>query len=922
VTRPSDEPLVGRAADLERLHALLAGVRVGSSAALVLSGDVGMGKSRLLRAVVEAAEGVRPLVVTGYEAEGRFAFSALHDLVRPLLDALPQLPPPQRDALRVAFGLDTGPQPNRFLVGLATMGLLAEAARARPMLIVVDDVQWIDQETLDILTFVARRLDAEGVGLVLGLRLDGLAPPVLSGIPEHRLPPMPEDDMRLLLAASTATAPPPHVAARLVGESEGNPLALVEYVASVTPAQLDGTHELPPGLPIGERLFAHFASLVASLPRPTRWLLLVLAAAGAREPDVTAGACRALGVGPDAAVPAIRQALVTRRARLAFRHPLIRSVVYEGAEPTARRLVHGALADTADDLGRPDTAAWHRALAIEGTDEEVAAGLEKTAGHARGRGGYAAEAMFLTLAARRSDTGGRARARRLLAAARAHVNAGDVAKAEQLLDEAAVAGVSAAQIQAERVDAILVGYSFRTGHEAAMALDAAVRLGPDEADLARRLITGAFNATVLSRQYTVGTTLPEVARALLAHSSPTQRCAPTDLVLDGLATRAAHGYVPAVPILQEALARMAADPELAAERLPSQGSALSTWMAMEDLWDDEFASTTWARMTSWNRAHGAWGSARIGLGSSAVTQSRHGRFDDAQQLFDEAASVGAVVGTNDELLWSVLVEFRAWQGRERETRAMARRMIDFWGKERKYGTMPNFARLALTVLELSLGRSSEALGHAAVVAREDPPGHGTRILPDLVEAATRTGNDAVTGRALDELALRATASGSPWALGLLSRSRALALGRSAEAGEFFEEALARFAATPLRTETARTQLLYGEWLRRRRRRAAAREQLTTAAAAFADMGAALFAGRAGRELAALGDPPSLGVGRLPTMLTEQEQRVAELAATGMTNVEISQRLFISRSTVDYHLSKVFRKLGVTSRRRLRAAMEP
>jgi DNA-binding CsgD family transcriptional regulator len=880
----------------------------------MLSGEAGIGKTHLLQWLTENADGMRTVVVSGYEAEVGLGFAALHRLLQPLFSDPAELPGPQRDALGTAFGLVSGPAPSRFLVGLATITLLQQAARKQPLLCVVDDVQWTDQETLDTLGFVGRRLDAEGVGLVLGLRSGEWAPAGLRGIPEHRLRHMPEPDMRSLLFAAAATPPAPHVGARLIAESDGNPLALLEYLASLSPGLLAGAVELPPALPVGERLSAGFATQIARLPDETRQLLLVLSAAGPVTGDVISGACQRLGIGSGAARPAVRESVLSGQAPLGFRHPLIRSVVYDCAEVAARRRVHAALAEASADRGLADAAAWHRAHAVTGPDENVAAQLELTAARARERGGYAAEANFLTMAAQRCPAGTSDHTRRLLAAAHANIIAGDGTLAEQLLDGLDVGGTLGARVTAERVEAILLGNDARHAHAPAMLLSTASALPPEENILARQLLYGALRAAVGSRELTVGTSLGQVAQALLNRPRPPGgKGTSADLVYEGLAARFALGYVPAAGAMRGALSQIAQDMEFTA----AQSVLLLVWLVMEDLWDDDFESTTWPRLTAGNRVRGALPSVWVGLASSAVTEARHGNFGTAESMFDEAISLSVAVGAHSQVAWSVLTEFRAWQGQEAQTRRMADTLIREWSGERRYGSSTNFALMALTILDLSLGQYSDALAHASRVAQDDPPGHGSRVLPDLVEAAVRADDEPAAAAALDMLEARATAAGTPWALAVLARSRAVALAGSAGAETHYQDALRRLASTRLRAEMARTRLLYGEWLRRRRRRKDASEQLAGALSAFTQMGAAAFAQRAGRELAATGVRPATAAPALPEALTPQERRIAELAAEGMTNAEISQQLFISASTVDYHLSKAFRKLGITSRRRLR-----
>jgi len=944
-------PFVGRSADRERLAAVLARLRAGLSAALVVSGDAGIGKTQLLQQVMHDAGGLQTIMVSGYESEVRLGFAALHRLVSPFLGVRRDLPKPQRDALATAFGLAAGPPPNRFLVGLATMTLLEQTAQKRPLLCVIDDVQWVDQETLDTLAFVARRLDAEGVGLIFGLRGSTLGLPGFSGIPEHQLPPMSEEDMRSLLSIAAPTPPPPHVATRLVTESEGNPLALFEYVASLSTERLAGTVALPPALPVSERLSAGFAAQIKRLPSPTQRMLLVLSAAD--DAVAVAEACTRLGIRPGAAEPALRESIISAQPRLVFRHPIIRSVIYENAGTSARRRVHAVLAQVAEDRGFPDAAAWHRAYATSGPDEAVANQLERTAARARDRGGYAAEATYLTLAAQRSVVGTEDHSRRLLAAAHAHVIAGNRAEAERLLDAYDENGSAGTRVDAERVRAIILSYDARTADAAAMLVNAASNLPSGDFDLARHILCNALRAAMepyvrhrqptaakheliaedwadrlpgavlVSRvsavenrpgQYTPGITLQEVAQAFLSRARPPGRePTPFDLIYEGLATRCSAGYRPAATVLQEALRRLGRDPGFATAR----SLLILTWLAAEDLLDDEFEATTLRQMTASNRAQGALPSTWLGLAGLANTETRHGNFDTAQVMFDEATSIAVAIGGDSQQVWPTLVELRVWQGREGEARSMADTLIRDWGRERRYGSSANFGRLALTVLELSLRRYTQALEHASRVAQDDPPGHGTRILPDLVEAAVRTGDEALAGRTLDELTARAAVAATPWAMGVLARARALAHSTSSEAEPHYQEALRLLKPTALRTETARTHLLYGEWLRRRKRRADAREQLSASLSAFTAMGATAFAQRAALELAATGAKPIVTSTTQRSALTPQERHVAELAAQGMTNSEISEQLFISDSTVDYHLSKVFRKLEITSRRRLK-----
>lgn len=905
--------LIGRADASERLAAVLTELRAGNSTAIVVSGEAGMGKTSLLRDVARHAGDLTTVTASGYEAESRLGFSLLQRLLVPFWSHVTALPAPQVQALETAFGLSEGPPPGRFIVALAATSLLTAAVTDRAVLCIVDDVQWADKESVDTLAFLARRLDSQGLGLILGVCSSRPDMREFAGIPSLHLGPLTESDMKLLLSTAVLAPPTPGVATRLVTESEGNPLALLEYSASLTNEQLTGAVGLPPALPVGERLAAGFQAQIARLPRPTRTMLLIMAAAGASNPVAVSDAFARLNIDADDALPAVHNSLLLAQPELAFRHPLIRSVAYDSAGKTGQSEVHTVLAEVADGQGMAAVAAWHRACAATAPDEGVAAQLELAAAEVRQRSGYAEEAIFLTEAVRQSRPGTEEYARRLLSAGRAHLSAGNGAQAERLLQDYGPNGFHASRIEAVRVEATLEAHSHRSGLEAATLLGTADRLPAEESDAARHLLQTALYIGFESRQFLRETTLVQIATRLLEHPSASadQKTA-ADWLCEGLAIRCIRGYRAAAPVLREALGRGNTDLSLTRPG----AMCILAWRAMEDLWDDDFASTTWPQLTSTNESVGAWGSAWLGIGASALSAARHGEFGAAQRLFDEATSVAIAVGLTHENLWAVLIEFRAWQGREAETRAMAKSVIDEWAA-RGYSSTTSVALHGLTVLDLSLGRYAAALESAKRVADEDPPGNGSRVLPDLIEAAVRTGSTDIAEDSLKTLTDRATASGTPWAKSVLARSQAMVLGTSPEAEGHYQESLRLLNHTSLKTEIARTQLLFGEWLRRQRRRSDAHEQLTASLEAFAAMGAVSFAQRAAGELAVAGVGP-VAISTLSNLeLTGQEKRVAGLAAEGMTNTEISEQLFISGSTVDYHLSKIFHKLQITSRRRIK-----
>lgn len=908
--------LVGRTADRRALDDLVELACAGMSGSLVLAGEPGIGKTRLLDYVVESAEDFDVVRTAGVESEAPLGFAALHRLLAPVLDRSDDLPAPQRDALRVTFGLTAGPPPNRFLVGLATLTLLADLAARRPLICLVDDAQWLDPESLTVVSFVARRLRADGIGLIFGVRDGAASLPALDGLPTRRLAGLAQSDASQLLTARVPGPLDERVAQRMVTETGGNPLALLELAGELSAEQLAGRVTLPAPLPVGRQLEELFLRRVAALPPDTRLLLLLVAAAApVGDPAVLWRAVALLGVAAQAADSAVAEGILFIRPQVEFRHPLIRSAVYWGAPATDRRRIHEALAAAMDEDADRDRRAWHLAAAAVEPGEQVAAELERSAERARSRGGYSAQAAFLHRAAELTPDGQR-RASRLLAAASAHLIAGDPDAARSLLDQAAP-GITdpAVRIQAQRLRAALQQYFARVATMPAILLDAVPTIDPPDGRLAREMLFDALQAAMVTRQHTSGTTLVEVARAARATAGdPDAGTAISDLLMDGLATRIVDGYAPAVPLLQAAVAAFRAEDEIPEGGMPL---AIAGSYAADDLWDDRGRRALLDRLDRFDREQGALGVLWITLLSQASTEVRAGRFDRAEALYAEAADISAsIVIPHDDPAHRV--QLFAWQGREAEARA-AQASVHGWAEHLGLGAMEIEAWAALTTLELSLSRYPEALGWSLRVFQEDPPGFGNLVLVDVVEAGTRAGDRRAATAALSRLADRAPASGTPWALGHLARGRAL-LADDDRAEAHYREAIDRLGATTVATELARSHLLYGEWLRRQRRRGDAREQLRIAHEAFATMGATGYAERARTELVATGERARTRSRPAGLELTPQETHVARLVADGETNAEIATRLFITASTVEYHLAKIFRKLDLTSRRQLGQAL--
>ncbi|MBL7253209.1 AAA family ATPase [Paractinoplanes lichenicola] len=866
---------VGRHEEQQALAALVAGVRDGCSGTLVLVGEPGTGKTSLLGRVGD----VRVVAIAGAEPEMCLGYAALHRLLRPWLPLLDTLPGPQRDALRTAFGHLGGGPADRYLVGMATLTLLAEASTPEPLICVIDDAQWLDRESADALTFVARRLHAEALGLLFATRPDGLAP--LGGLPAITLPGLPGDDARDLLTASVAGHLDDAVAGQLVDGTGGNPLALVELARTLDPGQLAGLVPLPGPLPVGDLLETHFLRELHPLPAPARLLLLLAAAAPPGDPSLLWRAALQLGIAADEADVALSAGILTES--LDFRHPLIRAAVYRGADPADRRRVHAALAAVHDPVREPDRHAWHRAQATIGLDEEVAALLERAAE----RGGHSVRAAFLARAADLTPDP-RAQAARLVAAARAHLVLGDPATASRMLDRAEP-GLDRPVPRALARQARARAEMYAGRPAPGTLFEAAASIAALDPALSRTMMFEALQAMLISGDQA---TMGELARTVLA--SP----AYADPFLLGFAARIAGDYRTAVPLLREALAAVDTD-----DGLPL---AVISVLAADDLWDEDAGRLAWRRLESYDRRHGALGSLRTTLAVGVAWELRAGRFDAAEALQEELAELSRVVGQpycGD----AQRIELLAWQGRESAVRALA---ADATG-------LDFLVRNSLAVLEISLGHYPAALACVLPSFDWDKPGAATRSLHEIVEAGVRSGDHEVAKAALVRLEDRAPLSGTPWALGLLARCRALL---ADDADAFYREALDLLGRTTIVTELARTHLLYGEWLRRRRRRADARTQLHLAHDLFTRMGAAAFVSRTRSELLATGEHPRPRHLPFDSDLTPQERQVAGLAAAGATNSEIAARLFLSTSTVEYHLTRIYRKLGITSRRRLAAAL--
>ncbi len=895
------------------LASLIATVRAGQSKVLVVRGEAGVGKTALLDELARQAQGCHVVRIAGVQSEMEFAFAGLHQLLTPMAGRLEALPAPQRDALRTVFGTSAGPPPDRFLVALAVLSLLAEAAEERPLVCVVDDEQWLDQASAQALAAAARRLAADPVGLVFAARVPG---PELDGLPELVVEGLADGDAQALLDSALVGPLDARVREQIVAEAEGNPLALLELPHGMTPAELAGGFGLP-GARSGagsltRRIEDSFQRRLEALPAETRRLLLLTAADPSGDPALVWRAAGRLGLPvQESAATAVEASLAEFGERARFRHPLVRAVAYRAASSADRHEAHRALAEETDPVTDPDRRAWHRAQAAAGPDEEIAAELERSAGRAQARGGLAAAAAFLERAVLLTADPAH-QVERTLAAAQANMQAGAVDKALELLVMTEAWPLD--EFASARVNLLRGQVAFGSGmfsDAPPLLLNAARRLEPLNLELARQTYLDAWGAAFTAGQPAAGD-LAEICRAARAlPRSP--HPGPVELLLDGLALMILDGVPAAAATLRQAVSAFAGDGIAAADRLRWSYMALFPPVL---LWDDGGYRAILARQIRLVHDAGALDRLPIDLATAGVLAAWSGDFDGTASLIAEQEALSEVTGVRFP---HAALQLACLQG----SQAAAVPLIDAtisMGEAAGQGALVTVAHWATAILYNGLGRYAEAR-EAARQAAENPSGFHVSLwaLPELTEAAARSGDMPMAGAAVARLADTAEAGGSDWGLGIVARSRALAAeGRDADG--WYREAIERLGRTGLRTELARAHLVYGEWLRRQGRRRDAREQLRTAHGMFDAMGMEGFAERARRELLATGETarkrtaqPAAGAGQ---QLTAQETQVALLARDGLTNPEIGARLFISSHTVQYHLSKVFAKLGVTSRGQL------
>ncbi|MFD0413460.1 AAA family ATPase [Streptomyces sp. NPDC127108] len=880
---------------------LTAAAAAGRGGSLVVAGDAGIGKSTLIDTATEALDQYEVLRTSGAEFEQDLLYAALYQLCAPVLDRRAKLPPVQREALEAVFGLGKQTSPEPLTVGLAVLGLLHEVARKRPVCCVVDDAQWIDDASRQVLVFVARRVEAERIAVVFAAR-DAAGVPGLAALPQLPLVGLSHEDARRLLGTVARSGLDAELVERILAEAAGNPLALLEF------AHDDGVFGVPGTRPslshVGTALEAQFVHRFEQLPPDTRSVVVLAAAEPVGDLALLRRAAKVLKLDPEALSVAEDAGLVELGPQLRFRHPLVRSALYTSATPRLRRKVHGALAEATDAATDPDRQVWHRAHAVVEADENVASELERSSERARTRGGFAAAAAFMERAAQLTPEAGR-QSGRLIAAARLRLQAGSPATARTLVARAELRLKDHRRTQARLLRARI---DFQLGHtpQATAALvDIAAQLPPDQA---REVYLEAF-ASIMFNDNRPGL-LKRLGTAIRRQDMPRGAARPVDLLLQALLDQITLPVEQAVPAMLGAVTacRTATDP-----------FAGSPWrmnlvcQLILDLREDEVLREVTDRQVKAARSQGSLSTLPQALRYQALSRIAGGSLHEAAgilaeaQALDEAAGTVRVIGVDlilaafrgDAYHYSELKGLMGHDGQPSET------------------VGEQFAR---AVLHNGLGNHEAALQAALAAQSRHQAGSYTiwGVYPELVEAAVRAGRPEEAADAADLLEKLAHANPVPWAVAEWLQAKAL-LGRAEDCDALYREAAAHFARTGAHIHHARSRLVYGEWLDGEGRPAEARVELRAAQETLSSLGAGAFAERAARRLRAAGEKPRppeadddpLGV------LTARERLIVNKVAAGGSSREVAAALFLSPRTVDTHLHNAYRKLGISSRQQLR-----
>jgi DNA-binding CsgD family transcriptional regulator len=904
---------VGRSRESSLLHGLLDDARGGESRVLVVRGEPGVGKTALVQSVVSGASGWRVVRTVGVESEVELGYAALHQLCGRAVEGLERLPAPQRDALGAAFGLTAGTAPERFLVGLAVLSLLSSQAEEGPLLCIIDDAQWLDRESAQVLAFVARRLLTDPIVMLFVTRdVDD----DLRGLPELVLEGLTDEDADVVLSSVVHGPLNPQVHAHIIAETQGNPLALIELPRGLTPADLAVGFGVSDERPLPKRIEATFARRIDGLPPETQRLLLIAAADQVGQADKVWRAADILGIGPDAADPAADAELLEIDDTVRFRHPLVRSSAYRTAPPSERRIVHQALAEATDPVADPDRRAWHLAAASIGPDDTIADELERSAARAQERGGMMAAAAFLERSAEFTRDLERQALRRLLAAG-AFLQAGAMDRARELLVQSSDHLVDpGARAQAMRMEGALRFADGRGGDTPSLLFGAAIALRSLDPRSGDETMMEAAEAAMWAADLTTGTTTADVASAARTWYDPGNGDSTASLLLHGYSQRMTVGYPAPVEWWRRAV-EAGADDVGGSTRLQLLGML---WNATGDMLDFEHHMAAARERVRQARQEGALATLPIALACLAWSELLAGRLDAAEASNTEGTNIADATGMPEfpGAHGIIRLGILAWRGGEQETRELAEAVVAE-ALERGQGLTIEIVKFLMSVVELGLGRYEEALKLSRAVFETDPWYVCSMNLGDLIEAAVRSDDLSTAHAALSRLSERAQATQTPWGLGLLARGRAL-MASDEDAEALYLESLEQLGRSGVVTDFARTRLLYGEWLRRQRRRREARDQLRAAYETFLTIGAGAFTRRVESELLATGEHARARTDETRSELTPQELQVALLAADGQSNVEIAAQLYISAHTVSYHLRKVYAKLDVKSRSHLVKAL--
>lgn len=900
----------GRHDECGLLDGVVRSIRRGESRSLVLSGEAGIGKTALLDYLIDSASDLTVIRSSGIESDMELAYASLHQLCLPLLDPLERLPAPQRDSLRVVFGVSAGPAPDRFLVALAVLSLLAEAAEQRPVLAVIDDAQWLDKASALTLAFVSRRLLAEPVGIVFAGREPGEE---LRHLTELEVRGVRNGDARALLDSAVRFKLDERVRERLLVEARGNPLALLDLPHALTPTQLAGGFGLPEAHTLTGQIEASYVRRLQSLPEGAQRLLLLAAAEPTGDQLLLSRAAAQLEIGPSAADAAKAQGLLATGESVTFRHPLVRSAIYKSATADDRRAVHAILAMVSDHKADPDRRAWHMASAAAGPDEDVAVELERSAARAQARGGLAAAAAFLQRALALTQEPAR-RGDRALAAARASLQAGAFDQIHGQLAAAAAGELD--EYQSAQVDLVRAQLSFavnRGSDAPPLFLKAAKRFAPLDPRLARETYLEALFAALFAGRLGQDGVVEEAAEAALAAPAAPDPPRACDLLLDGYAATITEGYTAGAPLLQRAVKAFQSEDVGTDEVL--RWTFLATYAA-RTLWDEDAFRALPTHQIRLARDAGALSVLPMSLTFLTGAYMHSGELEAAQSMLRDLDAVTEVTGAHVPPYAAIALA--CWRGRESEARELLTVSTDAV-TSRGEGMGVTFMQWNMTLLHNGLAQYEDALVSAEAAMDDRDEVESPRWLHEFIEAAARSGRHEVADAALQRLSEMARIIETDWALGIEARSRAL-LSEGADAERLYLDAIERLKRTKAFVELARAHLLYGEWLRRQGRRTDARAQLHTAYEQFASMGIEGFAERTRRELLATGEKARKRTVTTRDDLTPQERQIAYLARDGRSNPEIGGRLFLSPRTVEWHLRNVFSKIGIHSRRELADAL--